>query len=867
MEGGESIIDMVSTDDGDHAGSILLRSTVNGSALINDPTKNAFLIKMFQTSANDFYAHGSGGGCSDLDTSAEFYLAGAVKLYHANNLKFETVPAGAAVTGKLLVGKTTSNDLPGGFENSIQVEGTSAASSSISIVRNSADINPPYLNFGKSRGTSVGSNTAVASGDNIGQIDWTGADGSGSYGNYGNITVTVDGTPGNSDWPGRMVFKVGQDNGSLQERMRITSSGNIAINDNGVANNLLDVRKDATAVKTHIGTINGSLASMPNSSEYGLSITGGNAEFQLHKDGSGNYKLVLGTYQGSVDIPLVFRTGSRSERLRITNTGDVTTTGASFNRATPGITARAGDSFNVTRAGGTPLEVNRTGSDGALINFFNDGSNKASVCLASSDIYWSCAGTERLRIANGGTITFNTDAGLLIHTPTNQAGATIKFSDNQGGSYAQIGHIKYYHSDDSITSGYGEGFVIGGTESNGCVVRIDGGLHLTDSGDSGGSGRRAYFGTGKDFSIWHDGSNSYLSGQNPGQHVFLRSRNDITLQAGDNSGGYQNSIYMDNNGGVQLYYDNNMRAKTISDGFQVHGDEGLQIYSRSNSPTLGARIEFSDHQSGSYAQQGWIYYKHSDNSVLSSYSDCFVLGGNEAKTGFKVDADIHMYGIDGMLVKGTTDGVLNLDTTDGRGAFIRYKEGGTSKCYTGCSEGFGAGDQDDLGLRGTDRIIFLKGGTARAYFDSNGYLKPWGTNTYDLGDSGDRWRTVYSNNSLNTSDINEKNTVLDCTLGLDFIKELRPVSYKWNYEDNGKTHYGLIAQEVEQVVLDRGMQVNDFGAIDEPQETVVDKDGNEKVGRYGLGYPEFTAPLIKAVQELSAKVESLEAELAALKSS
>ena len=86
-----------------------------------------------------------------------------------------------------------------------------------------------------------------------------------------------------------MVFKVGQDGGSLQERMRITSSGNIAINSAGTANNLLDVRKDATSVKTHIGTINGQLGSMPNSSEYGISLVGNNAEFQLHKDGSGNY--------------------------------------------------------------------------------------------------------------------------------------------------------------------------------------------------------------------------------------------------------------------------------------------------------------------------------------------------------------------------------------------------------------------------------------------------------------------------------------------------------------------------------------------------------------------------------------------------
>jgi len=84
---------------------------------------------------------------------------------------------------------------------------------------------------------------------------------------------------------------------------------------------LLDIRKDATSVKTHIGASDGSLATMPNSSEYGLSISGGNVEFGLHKDANGAYQAILGTYQGTTDIPLVFRTASRAERLRIRKDG------------------------------------------------------------------------------------------------------------------------------------------------------------------------------------------------------------------------------------------------------------------------------------------------------------------------------------------------------------------------------------------------------------------------------------------------------------------------------------------------------------------------------------------------------------------
>ena len=58
---------------------------------------------------------------------------------------------------------------------------------------------------------------------------------------------------------------------------------------------------------------------------------------------------------------MIFETGNAAspERLRITAAGNVTTTGDStFDRADAGITPRAGDSFNVTRASGTPLELN-----------------------------------------------------------------------------------------------------------------------------------------------------------------------------------------------------------------------------------------------------------------------------------------------------------------------------------------------------------------------------------------------------------------------------------------------------------------------------------------------------------------------------
>ena len=58
---------------------------------------------------------------------------------------------------------------------------------------------------------------------------------------------------------------------------------------------------------------------------------------------------------------------------------------------------------------------------------------------------------------------------------------------------------------------------------------------------------------------------------------------------------------------------------------------------------------------------------------------------------------------------GATDGVLNLNTTDSRGSFIRYQQGGSTKVWVGVGQGLSLGDSDDLGLRATDKIRFRPG--------------------------------------------------------------------------------------------------------------------------------------------------------------
>ena len=71
-----------------------------------------------------------------------------------------------------------------------------------------------------------------------------------------------------------------------------------------------------------------------------------------------------------------------------------------------------------------------------------------------------------------------------------------------------------------------------------------------------------------------------------------------------------------------------------------------------------------------------------------------------------------------VTIDGTTDGVLNLTTSDSRGSFIRFQQAGTSKCWVGSGQGLSLGDVDDLGLRATDKIRMWSNGSERLVIDS-----------------------------------------------------------------------------------------------------------------------------------------------------
>jgi hypothetical protein len=84
--------------------------------------------------------------------------------------------------------------------------------------------------------------TKVESGDNLGSIVFRGSDGT-SFQDSAMISSEVDGATGSSDMPGRLTFWTVPDGStSVTERMRIDSSGNVAIAKTTTALATLDVK-------------------------------------------------------------------------------------------------------------------------------------------------------------------------------------------------------------------------------------------------------------------------------------------------------------------------------------------------------------------------------------------------------------------------------------------------------------------------------------------------------------------------------------------------------------------------------------------------------------------------------------------------
>jgi hypothetical protein len=127
------------------------------------------------------------------------------------------------------------------------------------------------------------------------------------------------------------------------------------------------------------------------------------------------------------------------------------------------------------------------------------------------------------------------------------------------------------------------------------------------------------------------------------------------------------------------------------------------------------------------------------------------------------------------------------------------------------------------------------------------------------------------------SDSRVKTDVSDSDLGLDFIAELKPVKFKWvdgeTSEEVNRTkyQYGLLAQDVKESLEKVGLYQDTAIVQTEPDAESFKKaypeiaDQLDENPVLGIDYIQLTPVFIKAMQEMSNKIDALELEIKLLK--
>jgi len=358
-------------------------------------------------------------------------------------------------------------------------------------------------------------------------------------------------------------------------------------------------------------------------------------------------------------------------------------------------------------------------------------------------------------------------------------------------------------------------------------------FETTSAGWKSGDNVKGTFGASEDLQIFHDGTNNEIMSANGAVHFYTGA--NIEFRKG-NSSSNEDILKAIPNGAVELFYDDSKKLETTSYGAAITDRlnvSNLQIPDYNSGTDLG-QIRFG---TGNDLK---IYHNGSNSIIKDTGTGDLVLettrltiqdANNNALMGrFTQDAGVELC-FDGTTKLETRAGDVwikddlviqdndkirigtgyDLDIYHSGG--VNYIESPTDKTIairpkTG-EEGIKVIADSAVELYHNNVKIFE---TLADGVDITGWCRPTTDDYWDIGHPSYRWDDIRAtNSSINTSDRNEKEDITSTDLGLSFVNKLTPVSYK--RKGKTRTHYGLVAQDVETVITDLGKTTTQFAPL------------------------------------------------------
>ena len=603
---------------------------------------------------------------------------------------------------------------------------------------------------------------------------------------------------------------------------------------------------------------------------------------------------------------LTFGTNS-SERLRIGSSGQIGLSGANYGSSGQLLTSQgSGSAPTWTTVSGTTINNN---ADNRIIT----GSGTANTLEGEANLTYGGGNLQFTTTANGQQVLLKSTGNyynkLSFDSGNTSAGGSLAFIDFSwdGDKVADIFAVA-----GSDTTNKDDGHLVFRTSpSQGSITER---LRITSGGQIRlpVNGQQLTWGASQQMKFYYENSEDrmYLQGDgaygfafriNSGNRIEIdKTTGDVTMQGAsgrnfqwDNS---EASLYLTDNGSgasarlkigsgadLQLYHDvgganhivcaNNQELKLSANQFSFYNYTGVTRRALLDSDgNLGIGIAAVPQDSG--AKTLHIHDSDTGNSARAAirltHGSIGSGAGNGAFIGMDNNPDFYLYNMQNGKIRFGTNNALIMMISQSGGVIMG---GGLNE---GVTEPF------FVETGGTIRRRYQTVNGSCIHFTGGSLMPTTVTGAFTNGGTkictgSYRWGQIYStSSSISTSDRTLKNTIQSSDLGLDFIKKLNPVSYKFNDGTSGRTHYGLISQDVETVLTSLGKTGVDFGGFCKDKNTRVetkpDENGEmidvqieEEGDTYSLRYEEFIGPLVKAIQELTTKIETLEQENIALR--
>ena len=327
-------------------------------------------------------------------------------------------------------------------------------------------------------------------------------------------------------------------------------------------------------------------------------------------------------------------------------------------------------------------------------------------------------------------------------------------------------------------------------------------------------------GADQDINLYHDGSDAYFD--NSTGDFYVRNAGDNSNQVYIQGKGGENGIIVNGDGSIDLYHDNALRAYTTSNGLKVE-----------TTSSDNARVEFKT-SGHNYSQVGYF-------------------GLN------RFGIDTH----DGLEVRDASDSYATRMKIDANGRF-NVNAGGSLALQTAhhciqnsnatswamqavntASNGYGVEIRvnSDTASREALYIYSTSASAAKASILSNG--------TFNSA----------TNNYGSLSDAKLKENIVDANSQWDDLKAVKVRNFNFISDASNTKLLGVVAQELETVCPSLIENISDKEINGEGER--VETGTSTKNVKYSVLYMKA----IKTLQEAQTRIETLESEVAALKSS